>query len=104
MAYGIRAEPMGDQVEGGEEGAGLGGMGAAEEEAEVVEEEELDEEEELVEDDFEDLLDDPEYRSAYQPPPLRMKLPEETRRLACLALQAGQTSTGGSTILCSSSH
>ena len=84
--------------DGGVLGAGLAG-------AELVEEEEvLEDVEVLFEDEEEDLLEEPEYRSAYQPPPLRMKLPDETRRLAVLLLQAGHTSKGGSTMLCSCSH
>jgi hypothetical protein len=45
-----------------------------------------------------------EYKSAYQPPPLRMKLPAEICRWAVFSLQAGQVSSGASTIRCSSSH
>lgn len=39
-----------------------------------------------------------EYRSAYQPPPLRMKLPPLICRFAVLFAQDGQTSTAGSVI------
>jgi hypothetical protein len=45
-----------------------------------------------------------EYRSAYQPPPLRMKLPADTSRLAVFFWQAGQVSKAGSTMRCSCSH
>ena len=39
-----------------------------------------------------------EYRSAYQPPPLRMKLPPLICRFAVLFAHEGQTSTGASVI------
>jgi hypothetical protein len=39
-----------------------------------------------------------EYRSAYQPPPLRMKLPALICRLAVLFAHFGQTSRAGSEI------
>ena len=39
-----------------------------------------------------------EYASAYQPPPLRMKLPPEIWRLAVLFEHLGQTSSGSAEI------
>jgi len=45
-----------------------------------------------------------EYRSAYQPPPLRMKFPAEISLCAVFSLHAGQVSSGSSTIRCSVSH
>jgi hypothetical protein len=39
-----------------------------------------------------------EYRSEYQPPPLRMKVPPLICRLALMFLQCGHDSTGGSEI------
>jgi hypothetical protein len=45
------------------------------------------------------------YKSEYQPPPLRMKfVPPLIKRCADACLQLGQSSTGGSVILCTSSH
>jgi hypothetical protein len=46
-----------------------------------------------------------EYRSEYQPPPLRMKpVPREICRLASAALHFGQSRSGSSLMLCSASH
>jgi hypothetical protein len=48
---------------------------------------------------------DDEYRSEYQPPPLRMKfVPPLMRRCAALAPHFGHTSKGASVMRCSSSH
>jgi hypothetical protein len=45
------------------------------------------------------------YRSAYQPPPLRMKpAPPETWRLAVSALHAGQVLSGSALMGCSASQ
>jgi hypothetical protein len=45
-----------------------------------------------------DLLPLDEYKSAYQPPPLRIKLPPLMSRLTDFALHFGQVSSGGSEI------
>jgi hypothetical protein len=44
------------------------------------------------------LLPALEYKSAYQPPPFKMKLPPLIKRLTARALHLGQTSRGGSEI------
>jgi hypothetical protein len=57
-------------------------------------------ESEALEPDFAD-----EYRSEYQPPPLRIKfVPPLIRRWAVDFAQVGHTWVGGSTIRCTSSH
>jgi len=61
---------------------------------------ELDEPDELV--DF--LFDPPEYRSEYQPPPLRMKLPDTICRLACGLLHCGHSRIGSSDMRCTRSN
>lgn len=45
-----------------------------------------------------ELLPDEEYRSAYQPPPLRMKLPPLMSRCARFSPHFGQVSRAGSEI------
>jgi hypothetical protein len=45
-----------------------------------------------------------EYRSAYQPPPFKIKVPPLIWRLAVRWLHFGQTSVEGSEIFCSSSQ
>ncbi len=65
--------------------------------------EELDDEVEAPSDFFE-LFEEDEYRSAYQPPPLRMKFPPLIWRFALDWLHFGQTSMGASEIFWISSH
>jgi hypothetical protein len=60
-----------------------------------VDDDELDEES--------DFFDD-EYRSAYQPPPLRMKLPPLICRLAVAWWHFGHSVSGASVIFCISSQ
>jgi hypothetical protein len=50
------------------------------------------------------LLEDDEYKSAYQPPPLRMKLPPLIWRLAVGFWHFGQVNVGDSEIFWISSH
>lgn len=50
------------------------------------------------------LPPDDEYKSAYQPPPFKMKLPPLIRRWALLSWHFGQVSSAGSEIFCSSSQ
>lgn len=52
---------------------------------------------------LEDGLDE-EYRSAYQPPPLRMKLPPLIWRWAVSFWHLGHTVRGGAEMRCTSSH
>jgi len=67
------------------------------------------EEEDAALSDFSDfsvflLFDEPEYASAYQPPPLRMKFPPLIWRLAVFLEHLGQISIAGSEIFWISSH
>lgn len=50
------------------------------------------------------LFELPEYRSEYQPPPFRMKLPEVIARRACAWPQEGHSLMGSSLIFCTRSN